>query len=71
MEIIFQSNPSKAEEKEPEAPDTEATTAGGYNRWGTYLMFVQGVFFHWASPKKLKYAKPWLGESTLTVDRPR
>ena len=28
----FQSNASKAEEKEPEAPDTEATTAGGYNR---------------------------------------
>ena len=26
---------------------------------------VQGVFFHWASPKKLKYGKPRLGESTL------
>ena len=23
-------------------------------------------FFHWASPKKLKYGKPRLGESTLT-----
>ena len=27
---------------------------------------IQGVFFHWASPKKLKYGKPRLGESTLT-----
>ena len=24
-----------------------------------------GCFFHWASPKKLKYGKPRLGESTL------
>ena len=27
---------------------------------------IQGDFFHWASPKKLKYGKPRLGESTLT-----
>ena len=27
---------------------------------------IQGVFLHWASPKKLKYGKPRLGESTLT-----
>ena len=27
--------------------------------------FIQ-VFFHWASPKKLKYGKPRLDESTLT-----
>ena len=27
---------------------------------------VQGVFLHWASPKKLMYEKPRLGESTLT-----
>ena len=26
---------------------------------------IQGVFLHWASPKKLKYGKPRLGESTL------
>ena len=25
-----------------------------------------GCFLHWASPKKLKYGKPRLGESTLT-----
>ena len=24
------------------------------------------VFFHWCPPKKLKYGKPRLGESTLT-----
>ena len=27
---------------------------------------IQGVFFHWYHPKKLKYGKPRLGESTLT-----
>ena len=26
-------------------------------------MHVQGVFLHWASPKKLKYGKPRLGVS--------
>ena len=30
------------------------------------LSYVQGVFLHWASPKKLMYEKPRLGESTLT-----
>ena len=27
---------------------------------------IQGGFFHWYPPKKLKYGKPRLGESTLT-----
>ena len=27
------------------------------------IQFIQGVFLHWASPKKLKYGKPRLGES--------
>ena len=27
---------------------------------------IQGGFFHWYPPKKLKYVKPRLGESTLT-----
>ena len=27
---------------------------------------LQGVFLHWASPKKLKYGKPRLGEFSLT-----
>ena len=27
---------------------------------------IEDDFFHWASPKKLKYGKPRLGESTLT-----
>ena len=27
---------------------------------------IQGAFLNWASPKKLKYGKPRLGESTLT-----
>ena len=31
-----------------------------------HVGYIQGVFFHWASPKKLKYGKPRLGESTLT-----
>ena len=30
------------------------------------FFFVQGVFFHWYPPKKSKYGKPRLGESTLT-----
>ena len=34
------------------------------NFWG--LPPLQGVFLHWASPKKLKYGEPRLGESTLT-----
>ena len=28
--------------------------------------FVQGVFFNWPPPKKLKYLEPRLGESTST-----
>ena len=32
-----------------------------------YIFMMYRVFlFHWASPKKLKYGKPRLGESTLT-----
>ena len=30
------------------------------------LQLVQGVFLNWHPPKKLKYGKPRLGESTLT-----
>ena len=30
------------------------------------LSVVQGVFFNWYPPKKLKYGKPSLGVSTLT-----
>ena len=30
------------------------------------LQLVQGVFLNWYPPKKLKYGKPRLGESTLT-----
>ena len=29
-------------------------------------LFMQGVFFHWYPPKKLKYGKPRSGESKLT-----
>ena len=29
-------------------------------------VYIQGVFFNWYPPKKLKYGKPRLGESTLT-----
>ena len=32
----------------------------------TSIVQLQGVFFHWYPPKKLKYGKPRLGESTLT-----
>ena len=31
-----------------------------------WVWSIYRVFFHWASPKKLKYGKPRLGESTLT-----
>ena len=34
--------------------------------WVTLYMIIQGDFFHWYPPKKLKYVKPRLGESTLT-----
>ena len=34
-----------------------------YDRKAPHL---QGVFFNWYPPKKLKYGKPRLGESTLT-----
>ena len=37
-----------------------------YFVWVFGVFFVQGVFFHWYPPKKLKYGKPRLGESTLT-----
>ena len=33
---------------------------------GKLLFIVQGVFFNWNPPKKLKYGKPRLGESTAT-----
>ena len=33
--------------------------------WQNYTI-VQGVFFNWYPPKKLKYGKPRLGVSTLT-----
>ena len=32
----------------------------------TGRVYIQGVFFKWYPPKKLKYGKPGLGESTLT-----
>ena len=31
-----------------------------------FVKYLQGVFFNWYPPKKLKYGKPRLGESTLT-----
>ena len=31
-----------------------------------FLAFYTGCFFNWYPPKKLKYVKPRLGESTLT-----
>ena len=30
------------------------------------IQYIQGVFLNWYPPKKLKYGKPRLGESTLT-----
>ena len=42
----------------------------GYRNFFYYFIglvgIVQGDFFHWYPPKKLKYGKPGLGESTLT-----
>ena len=34
--------------------------------YALYLVEFTGCFFHWYLPKKLKYGKPRLGESTLT-----
>ena len=31
-----------------------------------HVLYYTGCFFHWYPPKKLKYGKPRLGESTLT-----
>ena len=31
-----------------------------------FISHIQGVFFHWYPPKRLKYGKSRLGESTLT-----
>ena len=33
----------------------------------TLILSIYRVFFHWYPPKKLKYGKPRLGESTLTL----
>ena len=34
--------------------------------YNVFVIFeLQGVFFHWYPPKKLKLGKPRLGESTL------
>ena len=33
---------------------------------GHYSIIIQGVFFNWYPPKKLKYGKPRLGVSRLT-----
>ena len=43
----------------------------GFNQqgWGGFsfgLVFIQDAFFTGTPQKKLKYGKPWLGESTLT-----
>ena len=31
-----------------------------------FIYMLQGDFFHWYPPKKLKFGKPRLGESSLT-----
>ena len=36
------------------------------DKYMTLLIIIQGVFLNWYPPKKLKYVKPRLGESTLT-----
>ena len=33
---------------------------------GDIYIYIQDVLFNWHPPKKLKYGKPRLGESTLT-----
>ena len=38
----------------------------GPGRVVVHEMKLQGVFFKWYTPKKLKYGKPSLGVSTLT-----
>ena len=42
-------------------------TLNSFTRYcSAFIETYYRVFFHWASPKKLKYGKPRLGESTLT-----
>ena len=37
-----------------------------FDKCGFCFCIIQGDFFHWYPPKKLKYGKPRLDESTLT-----
>ena len=41
-------------------------TTFGKKAGRTFSCVFTGRFLHWASPKKLEYGKPRLGESTLT-----
>ena len=46
--------------------DTIAICNGHKNMNMLLNDMIQGVFFNWYPPKKLKYGKPRLGVSTLT-----
>ena len=54
--ITFCEDVSAGGEEETDKPEVSSSSS----------IQPQGVFLHWASPKKLKYGKPRLGESTLT-----
>ena len=57
-------------DKQNFAPQTMSAASGTIMMYGNnkpYAKYnIQGVFFNWYPPKKLKYRKPRLGESTLT-----
>ena len=52
------------------APQTMSAASGTIMMYGNnkpYAKYnIQGVFFNWYPPKKLKYRKPRLGESMFT-----
>ena len=62
IHLINISDQSHEIRRDPRDSDIGCFLAGDI-RW-SYK--IQGVFFHWYPPKKLKYGKSRLGESTLT-----
>ena len=64
--------PGKYKDKKGESPFSsclllKALNPPSFTFLGRFYAIIQGVFFlNWYPPKKLKYGKPRLGESTLT-----
>ena len=54
------------EGKVPKVPNEGVADVQAASVTTAFIEYIQGVFFNWYPPKKLKYGKPRLGESTLT-----